>query len=150
MAGLEVRSTAFADHDLMPDRLSRDGGNASPPLAWYGKPESVTEFVVLCEDADAGDTPAVHWLVTGIGPNISALCEGEIPIRSRQWPNSFGEADYTGPHPPKGDNPHRYFFRVYAVNGPLNMPDKPKSPDVHRAVEEREVASGVIVGTFAR
>jgi hypothetical protein len=150
MAGLEVRSSAFNDEDLMPDRLSRRGGNHSPPLMWSGPVESATELVVYCEDPDAATPPLLHWLVTGIRPDVSSLPEGEIPPGARQWPNSFGETGYTGPDPPKGDDPHRYFFRVYAVNGPLRLPAQPTTTDLRRELEAHKVVSGVIVGTFGR
>jgi phosphatidylethanolamine-binding protein (PEBP) family uncharacterized protein len=48
------------------------------------------------------------------------------------------------------DDPHRYFFRLYAVNRPLELPGAPQATDVHAAVRDLELASGNMVGTFAR
>jgi phosphatidylethanolamine-binding protein (PEBP) family uncharacterized protein len=66
MAGIEMRSSAFGDNDAMPDRLTQSGVDASPPLSWSGVPEGAAELVLVCEDADAGKVPFLHWLVTGI------------------------------------------------------------------------------------
>ncbi|PZM92438.1 MAG: YbhB/YbcL family Raf kinase inhibitor-like protein [Actinobacteria bacterium] len=147
---LEVRSSAFSDHDLMPERMSRDGGNVSPPLEWSGVPDEATELVLLVEDPDAGRVPALHWLVTGIDPSSRGTTEGEVPPGGHEWPNSFGGVGWEGPCPPFGDDPHRYFFRLYAVAEPLPLPERPTAPDVHRALRDRQLASGNLVGTFAR
>jgi Raf kinase inhibitor-like YbhB/YbcL family protein len=150
MAGITLRSAAFADHDLMPERLSLNGGNVSPPLQWSGVPEGTAELVLLCEDPDAGRQPFLHWLVTGIDPATGEFGEGEQPASGHEWTNDFGGEGWGGPRPPAGDDPHRYFFRLYAVSGPLRLPNRPTVQDVHRAVEERELASGTVVGRFAR
>ncbi|MER6757959.1 hypothetical protein ABT235_27705 [Micromonospora echinofusca] len=47
MAGIMLRSTAFNDHDMLPGRFSREGGNVSPPLEWAQVPESAAELVLL-------------------------------------------------------------------------------------------------------
>ncbi|GAB3978344.1 YbhB/YbcL family Raf kinase inhibitor-like protein [Plantactinospora veratri] len=150
MAGILMRSRAFNDHDRLPDRFSRDGGNISPPLEWFDVPEEATELVLLVEDRDAGRTPFLHWLVTGIEATSGGVDEGQTPPGGRVWENGFGTAGWGGPHPPTNDDPHRYFFRLYAVNRPLELPGAPQASDVHAAVQRLELASGNMVGTFAR
>lgn len=150
MAGLMLRSSAFNDHDLMPERLSKMGGNVSPPLEWSGVPENTTELILLCEDHDAGSEPFLHWLVTGIDPVIGGMPEGQTPVGGQEWPNGFGGTGWAGPQPPRGDDPHRYFFRLYAVAGFLDLPTHPHANDVHQATAGHERASGTLVGRFAR
>jgi Raf kinase inhibitor-like YbhB/YbcL family protein len=149
MGGIEMRSSAFADNDAMPERMTRVGADSSPPLTWSGVPEGTSELVLLVEDADAVPAPFVHWLVTGINPTATSVEEGEVPTDGREWPNGFGTVGYSGPMPPVGDDPHRYFFRVFAVTEPLQLPVRPSAADVHGAAST-ELASGVLVGTFAR
>jgi Raf kinase inhibitor-like YbhB/YbcL family protein len=149
MAGIELRSSAFNDHGPMPERMAHRGGNVSPPLSWSGIPEGTQELMLLCEDPDAGPRPFLHWLVTGINPGVTGVGEGEVPAGGRQWPNGFGESGYGGPQPPVGDNPHRYFFRVYALPRSPQLPPQPSVPDVRRAAQS-QLASGVLVGAFAR
>jgi Raf kinase inhibitor-like YbhB/YbcL family protein len=150
MAGMMMRSVAFNDHDRMPERFAQDRGNVSPPLEWSGVPESTTELVLLVEDRDAGPTPFLHWLVTGIESNVGGVAEGQVPAGGREWTNGFGRAGWAGPLPPVNDDPHRYFFRIYAVSRPLELPPEPQVPDVHRELDGQQLASGNIVGTFAR
>ncbi|MBX6357053.1 MAG: YbhB/YbcL family Raf kinase inhibitor-like protein [Micromonosporaceae bacterium] len=149
MAGVQLRSSAFNDHDLMPARLSKPGGNVSPPLQWSGIPEGTEELVLLCEDGDSPQ-PFLHWLVTGIDPATTGVDEGQVPRGGQEWPNGFGTTGWAGPQPPMGDNPHRYFFRLYAVSQPLDMPSTPTAEQVRQAAEHQELASGTLVGTFAR
>lgn len=150
MADLQLRSSAFSDHDMMPARLSRLASNVSPPLTWSQPPDGTAELVLLVEDPDAGEPPFLHWLVTGIDPRASEVAEGEVPAGGRESVNGFGDVGWGGPQPPKGDPPHRLFFRLYAVDQPLSLPERPGTRDVHRAVQDHELASGVLVGMFQR
>lgn len=150
MADIQLQSSAFDDHALMPKRLSRPAGNLSPPLAWSGVPEGTAELMLLCEDPDAGPEPFLHWLVTGIDPATQELAEGRAPSSGREWPNSFGTTGWGGPQPPVGDHPHRYCFRLYAMAAPPELPARPRTEDVHRATRESAIASGTLVGRFGR
>lgn len=49
---------------------------------------------------------------------------------------------------PPGDDAHRYFFRIYAVDTPLNLEAHATIADFHRAVEAVELARGTIVGLY--
>lgn len=150
MADIALRSPAFADHDLLPERLSRPGGNASPPLQWSQVPSGTSELVLLCEDPDAGPEPFLHWLVTGIDPATGGFGEDDAPASGTQWPNDFGATGWGGPQPPVGDEPHRYFFRLYALPEAPALPAHPSARDVHQAVDGHASATGNLVGRFAR
>ncbi|MFI7608259.1 YbhB/YbcL family Raf kinase inhibitor-like protein [Micromonospora sp. NPDC049366] len=150
MAGIMLRSVAFNDHDMLPDRFSRDGGNISPPLEWGEVPDEASELLLMVEDPDAGREAFLHWLVSGIQPEAGGIGEGAAPDGAREWPNSFGERGWGGPQPPRGDDPHRYFFRLYALDRPLELPDAPQAADVRRAVKGHEFASGNMVARYAR
>lgn len=150
MTGIEVHSTAFNDQNPMPERLSRPAGNISPPLEWSKAPQGTRELVLMVEDRDAGRVPFLHWLVTGIDPATTGVAEGDVPMGGQEWQNDFGDIGWGGPQPPVGEEPHRYFFRVFAIAEPLPMPGTPNAVDALHAIQNRELASGVLIGTFAR
>lgn len=150
MAGIELRSPAFADHDFIPGRHAHDRDNVSPALQWSGVPDAAKELVLLCEDPDAPRGPFLHWLVTGINPAANGVAEGETPPGGRDWQNGFGERGWAGPQPPPGDRPHRYFFRLYALDRPVRLPSRPSAVDVHREVDNAALASGTVVGVYQR
>ncbi|AXK35648.1 YbhB/YbcL family Raf kinase inhibitor-like protein [Streptomyces armeniacus] len=150
MAGIDLKSSAFSDHAPVPRRYSWEGDNASPPLTWSGVPDGTAELVLLCEDPDAPSGTFVHWAVRGIDPRTDGVDAGEPPPGSTELVNGFGQRGWGGPLPPPGDEAHRYFFRLYALSGPSALPDAPSADDVHQAVEERQLASGTLVGLYQR
>ncbi len=150
MAGVELRSTAFSDHDLIPSRHAHDRDNVSPALQWSGIPAGTSELLLVCEDPDAPRGTFLHWLVTGIDPASTGVGEGRTPPGGRAWTNGFGEQGWAGPQPPVGDRAHRYFFRLYALPAPVRLPAKPTAADVHGVVDDTALASGTTVGLYQR
>jgi Raf kinase inhibitor-like YbhB/YbcL family protein len=150
MAGIELRSPAFGDHEVIPGRHAHDRDNLSPALEWAGVPEGTVELLLLCEDPDAPSGNWLHWLVTGIDPAVTGTGEGQPPAGGQEWVNGFGERGYGGPEPPIGDKAHRYFFRLYALAEPVRLPARPKVADVHSAVDDSALASGTLVGLYQR
>ncbi|MBP2336655.1 Raf kinase inhibitor-like YbhB/YbcL family protein [Saccharothrix coeruleofusca] len=147
--GLSLRSSAFSGHTLIPDRYSRDGGNTSPPLEWASVPDGARELVLLCEDPDTGGEPFVHWVVTGIPANASGIPEGSLLDGAVVGRNGYGEPGWGGPRPPVGEE-HRYFFRLYAVDRPLEVGEGATAEEVRAALEGRVLAHGTLVGVFGR
>lgn len=147
---IELRSAAFTDHTLIPDRFAHNGPNASPPLQWSPPPEGTQELVLVCEDKDAPSGNFVHWVATGIAPEVDEIPEGALPDGVTQGRNSWGGTGWDGPAPPIGDDPHRYIFRLYAVDEPLGLGPDATAEQVHKAVRGHKLASGTLVGLFAR
>jgi Raf kinase inhibitor-like YbhB/YbcL family protein len=150
MADIQLRSPAFGDQEPVPRRYAHDQNNVSPPLRWSGIPDGTTELVLLCEDPDAPSGTFLHWLVTGIDPATGGVGEGETPPGGSEMVNGFGERGWAGPQPPVGDRPHRYVFRLYALDHPVQLPVRPDAAAVHRLVDGESLASAVTVGTYRR
>jgi Raf kinase inhibitor-like YbhB/YbcL family protein len=150
MAGIQLRSPAFGDHETIPRRHAHDSGNVSPALQWSGIPEGTSELLLLCEDPDAPTGTFLHWLVSGIDPSAAGTDEGQPPPGGQTWGNDFGEKGWGGPQPPVGDRAHRYFFRLYALREPVRLPAEPTAAEVHRAVDDAALASGTTVGLYQR
>ena len=149
-SGVTLRSPAFSDHTLIPGRFSMDGENASPPLEWSEPPEGTVELALLCEDPDAPSGTFLHWLLTQIDPSRRGVAEGEQPGEATAWKNDFGRNGYGGPRPPIGDEAHRYFFRLYALAEPLDVAPGADLDEVRAALDARKLATGTLVGLFAR
>src|SRR5262249_48817172 len=69
-------------------------------------------------------------------------------VETRQGENDFGKTGYGGPCPPRGV--HRYFFRLYALNGKLELKSAATRADVLKAIEGRILAEGRLTGTYER
>jgi phosphatidylethanolamine-binding protein (PEBP) family uncharacterized protein len=118
--GIELRSAAFSDHTMIPHRRSRDGGNTSPPAEWVHVPADTAELALICEDPDA---PAVRRPL-GVRRYFAGLLRdhrGRAARDGDRRPQRFGELGWGGPQPPIGDEPHRYFFHLYAADRPLGL-----------------------------
>ncbi|OZM77190.1 YbhB/YbcL family Raf kinase inhibitor-like protein [Pseudonocardia sp. MH-G8] len=147
-SGVVLRSTAFSDHTLIPEQYAQAGGDIPPPLEWAQVPDGVAEFALYCEDIDANDF--VHWVVTGIPASTSGLGEDRLPDGAIPGRNDDGGLGWSGPHPPIGDDPHRYRFRLLVLDQPLHLGEDATVADVHAAAGGHEFARGTLVGRFGR
>jgi Raf kinase inhibitor-like YbhB/YbcL family protein len=155
MAAFRLTSPAFEHDAYLPDRYTADGGDVSPPLSWEGIPEGTQELVLICDDPDAEAGVFTHWVVYGISPELGGLPEGlpkdtlvEDPVSVVQGLNEFDEAGYTGPQPPEEDDvvPHRYFFRLFALDTELDLAPGVTRPELRQAAKEHVIAQAELVG----
>lgn len=151
---IRIMSPAFADDQPIPGRHTCDGEDLSPALMWMELPSETKGLALICEDPDAPGHPWVHWVLYGIPPTISELPESLEPRDMvlgsvRQGMNDFKRIGYGGPCPPPG-KPHRYFFRLYAVDRPTDLAPRSTKQDVLRAIEGHVLAQGEVMGTYAR
>jgi phosphatidylethanolamine-binding protein (PEBP) family uncharacterized protein len=55
-----------------------------------------------------------------------------------------------GPAPPPGDGPHRYVFRLLAVDQPVPVTGLPSCKDVEAAVAGHTLGEARLTGTYQR
>jgi Raf kinase inhibitor-like YbhB/YbcL family protein len=66
-----------------------------------------------------------------------------------QGMNDFEKLGYGGPCPPPG-KPHRYFFKVYALDTDLALKPGATKKMVVPAMEHHILAEGQLMGTYQR
>ncbi|MCS7295244.1 MAG: YbhB/YbcL family Raf kinase inhibitor-like protein [Chloroflexota bacterium] len=152
---LRVSSTAFEAGGPIPIQFTCDGADASPPLSWEAGPPGTVMYALVVDDPDAPRGIFVHWAVWGLPPNTTSLPaaaskSGTLPAAVREGKNDFGRQGWGGPCPPKGDEPHRYRFRVYALREPIALPAGAAPRAVLDALEGTVLAWGELVGTYGR
>ena len=158
MAAIKVSSLAFADHMPIPARYTADGEGVSPPLQWHGVPENAASLVLIVEDADAPmPQPLVHGIVVDLPPGDGALAEGALKSADHEGQpdvhegrNSYLTAGWLPPDPPPGHGSHRYAFQLFALGPGQPFEGTPGRDAVMEAVRERGLASGCLIGTYAR
>jgi Raf kinase inhibitor-like YbhB/YbcL family protein len=148
-----LASPAFAEGQRIPDRYSKDGGNASPPLEWHEAPRNTRSFAVVLEDPDAPHGTFRHWAVYNVPPAYQGLGENSGSMSSgtplEMAVNDFGNRTYDGPQPPHGHGVHHYHFRLLALDVPeLRLPAKASVKDVLDAAHPHVIAEAGTVGTF--
>lgn len=153
MAAFRLESPAFAHDEDLPERFTTDGANVSPPLRWEGAPEGTKEFVLVCDDPDGDEGVVTHWILYGLLPETTELPEGlpadtivEQPVSAVQGLNEFDEAGYSGPTIDEDRGPHRYFFRLFALDTELDLPPGVTRAELRRAAKEHIIATAELVG----
>jgi Raf kinase inhibitor-like YbhB/YbcL family protein len=151
---IQLTSPAFAEGSAIPAKYTCDGQDVSPPLKWSGAPQSAKSLALICDDPDAPGGTWVHWVLYNILATIEELSE-DVPTTdnvlggARQGVNDFRRVGYGGPCPPRG-NPHRYFFKLYALDTELTLKPKATKKDVVEAMRDHVLAEGQLMGTYKR
>jgi Raf kinase inhibitor-like YbhB/YbcL family protein len=147
---IELLARGFGEGERILKQYTCDGRNVSPRLAWSGVPRGTKEIALLVEDQDAPGGTFVHWVLFGLEPRTHVLDEGRVPAGTRQGKNGFGDAEYGGPCPPEGDEPHRYVFSIYALRAPIDAGDGADAQDVRNQIRGRATATGRLTGLYGR
>ena len=151
---LEISSTAFEPGGAIPKEYTADGANRSPPLRWSEPPAGTRSLALVCEDPDAPRGTWVHWVLFNLPAQTRELEKG-VPTDeglangARQGKNDFGKIGYGGPSPPKG-KPHRYFFKLYALDATLDLPAGATRAQLADALRGHVLAEGQLLGTYGR
>lgn len=158
---IQITSSAFAQGHPIPKKYTGEGDDVSPPLAWSGLPAGTKELALICDDPDAPtDEPWVHWVLYQLPADAKGLPEG-VPRKSRlkeptgavQGKNSWPAAEatgYRGPMPPPGHGVHHYYFKLYALDAPLDAPPGLEKKALLEKIEGHVLAEGVLMGTYER
>jgi Raf kinase inhibitor-like YbhB/YbcL family protein len=151
---LELTSPAFRDGESIPTKHTCDGEDASPPLKWSGIPNGAKSLALICDDPDAPAGTWVHWVLYDLPASVNELPEGiaaseTTPQGAKQGLNDFQRVGYGGPCPPPG-KPHRYFFKLYALDATLDLGPRGAKSDVVNAMKGHTLAEGQLTGTYKR
>lgn len=151
---LDIKSDAFENSLYIPTDYTCESQDVSVPLEWSGVPSDTKSFVLLCDDPDAPGRTWSHWVIFNIPSDKTNLPEN-VPKQTRlndgsiQGVNDFGKNGYGGPCPPPG-RPHRYFFKLYALDMMLELDEKANRNDVLQAIQGHVLAQAQIFGIYAR
>ena len=145
---LKVTSSAFSDGGKIPRKYTCDGSNVNPPLRIENLPNTVKNLALIVDDPDAPGRTWTHWLVWNIDPKTTEIGENSAPQNAVQGTSDFGNARYGGPCPPSGT--HHYYFRVYALDGPLSLPPSTTKSALEKAMTGHVIAKGNLMGTYSR
>jgi len=151
---MQLSSPAFTNGGAIPKQHTADGRNSSPELHWSGGAPETKSYALICDDPDAPHGTWVHWVLFNLPPETHQLPTGvpaEHTLHSggRQGTNDFHKIGYGGPAPPPG-KPHRYFFKLYALDTVLDLNDAPTKAQLETAMHGHIKAEGHLMGTYKR
>jgi len=146
----ELTSAAFQHGQSIPKQYTADGRICSPPLKWTMPPNGTRSLALICEDPDAPRGIFTHWVAYNLLPQPTELGEGgALSGHAMLGTNDFGKAGYGGPAPPPG-KPHRYFFRLYALDDALDLHPGSKRNDLLDAMQGHILAEAELMGAYGR
>ncbi|MDD2695986.1 MAG: YbhB/YbcL family Raf kinase inhibitor-like protein [Anaerolineales bacterium] len=145
---IQITSAAFSEGGAIPKKYTCDGEDLSPPLQWSGMPAQAKSLALIMDDPDAPVGTWVHWVVFDLSPQTSGLAEGVSGV-GVQGVNSFRKLSYGGPCPPRGA-PHRYYFKLYALDLLLALPQGTSKAEVEKAMQGHVLAEGQLMGKYGR
>ena len=144
---MELNSTAFEHGGTIPPKYTADGEDISPPLGFSGVPSETGSLVLIMDDPDAPVGTWDHWVMWNIPAGTDGISEGSEPECTR-GSNSWGRLGYGGPAPPSGT--HRYFFRLYALDTVLELPEGSGKRELESAMKGHIVAQAELMGKYSR
>ena len=149
-----LSSTAFEEGQTIPKEYTGDGRNDSPPLRWSDPPAGTQSFTLLCDDPDAPRGTFVHWVAFNLPASLCELAAGvsrteALADGTRQGTNGFGKLGYGGPSPPPG-KPHRYFFKLYALDITIALAAGARKDQVLAAMKGHVLGEATLMGTYQR
>ena len=148
-----LQSSAFQNGGSIPKKFTCEAADVSPELTWSGAPEKTQSFALIADDTDAPMGTWVHWVIYDLPTNTAKLPEGvpnqEQAASGAQGKNSSGKIGYGGPCPPPG-KPHRYFFKLYALDSKLNLKPGARKPEVEAAMKGHVLAQAELMGKYGR
>jgi Raf kinase inhibitor-like YbhB/YbcL family protein len=149
-----ISSTSFSPGGDIPRKFTCDDADLSPELSWSSVPAGVRSFALISDDPDAPVGNWTHWVLFDLPPQTKELPEGvakvdEPPTGGRQGRNDFRKIGYGGPCPPPG-KPHRYFFKLYALDQMLNLKPGASKGEVEQAMQGHILGKAELMGKYGR
>ena len=158
MDSLTLTSFAFENNGKIPEKFTCDGDQVNPALSIAGVPEGTKSLALLMDDPDIpqvfkqerGIDSFDHWTLFNILPETRGIAQGSsVGVVGA---NGAGKNTYTGPCPPREYEPseHRYFFRLYALDTMLELPEGTSKADVLRAMQGHIIEQAELIGKYKR
>ena len=147
VVNLKLTSSAFSHNGGIPSEYTCDGSDVSPQLIIDDVPANAKSLALIVDDPDAPVGTWDHWVVFNIPPNTKEITKGAEP-KGAAGKNSWGRFGYGGPCPPSGT--HRYFFKLYALDIMLDLPQGATKKELEKAMDEHIIAKAELIGTYKR
>jgi Raf kinase inhibitor-like YbhB/YbcL family protein len=149
-----LNTTAFSAGAQIPKRYRCDGEDLSPALTWKNSPAGTQSFALIADDPDAPVGTWTHWILWNIPAKTTALPGGVPKVEesvdgARQGKNDFKRIGYGGPCPPPG-KPHRYFFKLYALDAKLDVKAGATRNEMEGAMKGHVLAEADWMGMYGR
>lgn len=143
---MKIVSPLISEGGEILSKFTCEGQNINPPLQFIEVPPNAQSLVLIVDDPDAPGETFVHWLLYNIDPKTTFVDENQSVGTAGM--TSFNKTTYSGPCPPSGK--HRYFFKLYALDTVLAIPDNPTKHMIEEAMEGHVIEQAMLMGTYTK
>ena len=170
-SGFRIDSPHFQErvrpYVRIPEENTCYGENVSPNLEWAEAPEGTQSLALVAEDADHHTGTWVLWVLYNIPSDTTGLPEAiststeVLPDGTTQGTNDNKNIGYEGPCPPAlvfsmrhtpsgavGDPPHRFYFRLYALDTDLALASGATRNELLSAMDGHILAQANTMGKY--
>lgn len=149
-----IIESVFAHQQTIPSKYTCEGENISPPLRFLQVPSTAKSLVLIVDDPDAPKGIFDHWIMWNIPADVKEIKEGAnekylAGLHVMQGSNGYKSLQYKGPCPPPG-KPHRYFFKLYALDTVLELNQGASKSEVEKGMTGHIIDKTELIGTYQR
>jgi len=144
---MKLTSPAFTEGKSIPEKYTCDGKNILLPLMISDVPANAKSLALVMDDPDAVRGTWDHWVVWNIAPETKTISEGTEP-KGILGTTSKGDKGFHGPCPP--DKEHRYFFKIYALDTMLDIPEGSNKKQLETAMKGHIITQAQLMGRYNR
>lgn len=141
-------TSVFVHNENIPSKYTCDGEDAAPELVISEIPANAKSLVLIVDDPDAPMGTWVHWVLYNIPINAAKIDAKNLPQDTKQGMTDFGRIGWGGPCPPSGT--HRYFFKLYAIDKTLDLPEGATKKQVEDEIKNNIIEKTELVGQYKR
>jgi hypothetical protein len=146
-----ITSPAFSDGEFIPQKFTCDGGGINPELQIHNVPDGAKSLALIVHDPDAPiEGGFTHWVVWNIDPQTVIIKEESIPPGATEGANGSGNLGYAAPRPPLGHGVHHYHFKLYALDGVLDIPEGAAEKELLSSMHGHQLEESELVGLYER
>ena len=145
---MQIESSQFKNGGEIPSKFTCDGLGINPDLSFKDVPIEAKSLALIVDDPDAPSGTWDHWVIWNIAPDTKEILENSTPTGAVVGQNSWPTQKYGAPCPPNGT--HRYFFKLFALDIMLNIPQTSGSSELTNAMQSHILAQAELVGKYSR
>ncbi len=146
---MKLTSPAFVEGGEIPEEYTCIGSNVNPELHISDVPEGTKSLALIMDDPDAMKAAGKvwdHWITWNIPPDKAVLDKDVQGLTTGI--NSRGTNKYIGPCPPDGE--HRYYFKLYALDAELDLPESTTKAELESAMKGHIIKEAQLMGKYIK
>ena len=140
-------SADFKNGSDIPVRYTCRGANTAPELTFTNVPAKAKTLLLIVDDPDAPYGVWTHWTIWNIPAALKTLKRSALPKGVTEGRGSSGKIGYDGPCPPAR---HRYYFRLYALDGSIDAKAEASSSELMKKAKGHILAEAQLMGYFGK